>query len=149
MLRNRPPVDKELAEKARMLRNHMTDEEKKLWYQYLSPCRFSVKRQYIIAPFIVDFYCAEANLVIEIDGIQHFDEAAKLYDKRRTQYLNTFGLQVVRFTNRQIHEQFRDICMFLENLMQKRTLIDFQKSNSGEPPSTGRGQGDRVEFHEL
>lgn len=68
MLRRRPPVDSALKQRARELRNHMTQEEKKIWYQYLNHCGYSFKRQYVIPPFIVDFYCADAALVVEIDG---------------------------------------------------------------------------------
>ena len=121
MLRRRPPVDSALKQRARELRNHMTQEEKKIWYQYLNHCGYSFKRQYVIPPFIVDFYCADAALVVEIDGSQHYTtEEEELYDRNRTAYLESYGLMVVRLNNRQINTQFLDVCWYLSNLIQRR-----------------------------
>lgn len=55
MLRRRPPVDSALKQRARELRNHMTQEEKKIWYQYLNHCGYSFKRQYVIPPLLWTF----------------------------------------------------------------------------------------------
>ena len=65
----------------------MTKEEAHLWYQFL--CRYPqrFRRQYIIGNYIVDFYCASAKLVIEIDGSQHYEQAGKDYDGKRSAYL--------------------------------------------------------------
>ena len=65
---------------ARSLRSNMTEEERRLWYTFLSgyPVRFM--RQKIIGGYIVDFYCSKAKLVIEIDGSQHYDDSGMLYD---------------------------------------------------------------------
>ena len=121
MLRRKSPVDSALKQRARELRNHMTQEEKKIWYQYLNHCGYSFKRQYVIPPFIVDFYCADAALVVEIDGSQHYTtEEEELYDRNRTAYLESYGLMVVRLNNRQINTQFRDVCWYLSNLIQRR-----------------------------
>ena len=99
----------------------MTQEEKKIWYQYLNHCGYSFKRQYVIPPFIVDFYCADAALAVEIDGSQHYTtEEEELYDRNRTAYLESYGLMVVRLNNRQINTQFRDVCWYLSNLIQRR-----------------------------
>ena len=98
----------------------MTEQEKKIWYQFFSPSRFSVKRQYVIAPFIVDFYCPAADLVVEIDGVQHHSEQARIYDQRRTQYLESKGLKVLRFSNRQIDDDFDDIKNYLAEILQER-----------------------------
>ena len=117
MLKCRPPVDPALAERARYNRNHMTKEEKKVWYLYLSNCGYPVKRQYVIAPFIVDFYCAEAALVIEIDGVQHHRSH---YDCQRTEYLESFGLLVIRLDNRQVNQKFEDVKWYLSNLLSER-----------------------------
>ena len=117
MVKCRPPRDSELNERARYNRNHMTDEEKKVWYQYLNQCGYSVKRQYVIAPFIVDFYCAEAALVIEIDGVQH---PRSEYDRKRTEYLESFGLTVVRLDNQQVNQKFEDVKWYLSTLISER-----------------------------
>ena len=71
---------------ARTLRKDMTKEERHLWYGFLRYCRPRFRRQEIIAPYIADFYCAQARLVIEIDGSQHFSEEAAAYDTARTAF---------------------------------------------------------------
>lgn len=64
----------------------------------------------MLGEFIVDFYCASAKLVIEIDGLQHYDEENTLQDLRRDDYLQSLGLTVLRYTNRDINERFTDVC---------------------------------------
>lgn len=104
MLSNRPHVPALLAKRAKELRNQMTAEERHIWYDCLKKFKdtfmITFNRQYVITPYIVDFYCADAGLIIEIDGFQHYDEAGRLYDQKRTAYLESFHLEVVRFTNR-------------------------------------------------
>ncbi len=98
-----------------MLRKNMTDEERHLWYDFLRQYELNFRRQKPIGNYIVDFYCGKARLVVEIDGGQHYDEAAIVYDKKRTEYLNNQGLFVLRFTNREIHENFREVCEHIDN----------------------------------
>jgi len=76
---------------------------------------FKFRRQHPIGAFIVDFYCAKGKLVIEIDGPLHLDQ--KEYDEYRTEWLETNGFQVIRFTNRQVIDEvetvlkrIREIC---------------------------------------
>ena len=91
---------------ARKLRSDMTEEENKLWYQYLRyyPVRFM--RQRIIDSFILDFYCARCKLGIELDGKQHITEQGLGHDEARTKLLNAYGVTVIRFTNEQIQNDF-------------------------------------------
>ncbi|MDY4958294.1 MAG: DUF559 domain-containing protein, partial [Dialister sp.] len=110
MLRRRPPVDSALKQRARELRNHMTQEEKKIWYQYLNHCGYSFKRQYVIPPFIVDFYCADAALAVEIDGSQHFMKDGAAHDYRRTVFMKQFGILVLRFMNKEILTNLSGVC---------------------------------------
>ena len=79
-----------------------------------------VYKQRIIGPFIVDFYCAPARLVIEVDGSQHFNEQGLAYDKERTTYLQSLGLQVVRYTNRDIDTSFLMVCNSIRNHIQNQ-----------------------------
>ena len=62
----------------------------------------------------MDFYCPHANLVIELDGSQHYEEDAIEYDKRRTAYLEGLGLIVIRFTNKDIDSNFDGVCQVIE-----------------------------------
>ena len=81
----------------------MTKEEKHLWYDYLNKYPVRFRRQEVIGNYIADFYCDKAKLIVEIDGSQHFDDAAIEYDNKRTKYFNSLGLRVLRFTNHEIH----------------------------------------------
>ncbi|MDI9637848.1 endonuclease domain-containing protein [Geitlerinema splendidum] len=67
--------------------------------------------------FIVDFYCAALKLVIEIDGESHFTEQGRLYDQERSQILESYGLRIVRFTNREVLEDFEGVCEKLRELI--------------------------------
>ncbi len=99
---------------AKNLRNNMTEEEKQLWYQYLRnyPIRFI--RQKILGNYIVDFYCAKARIVIELDGSQHYKEADIKKDKIRTAFLEEYGITVLRFTNDEIKENFFGVCEYID-----------------------------------
>ena len=101
---------------ARVLRKNMTPEEKHLWYDYLKnyPVRFV--RQKTMGRYIVDFYCAKAKIVIEIDGSQHYSDKGYEYDVERTEYLEReFGVKVIRFTNTDIANRFAGVCSWIEN----------------------------------
>ena len=107
----------DLTERARTLRKNMTKEEKRLWYDYLRlyPIRFL--RQKVIDNYIVDFYCHTARLIIELDGSQHYEERALLYDNIRTEHLNERNLTVVRIPNYEINRNFRGVCDYLNSLI--------------------------------
>ena len=102
--------NKELVSTAKMLRKNMTKEEKRLWYDFLRkhPVRFL--RQKVIGKYIADFYCAKANLVIELDGSGHYTEEGHRYDEERTAFLEKYGLTVVRISNVEINKNFRMVC---------------------------------------
>ena len=70
----------------------------------------------IIGSYIVDFYCAKAGIVIEIDGVHHYWKKQYLYDKKRTEKLESYGLQVIRFTNKEIDTKFESICIFMDKI---------------------------------
>jgi len=88
----------------------MTREEKHLWYDFLKLLSVTIKRQQVIGNYIVDFFCHSANLVIELDGSQHFENDAMEYDKKRDEYLKSLGLIVVRYTNADINKHFDSVC---------------------------------------
>ena len=103
-----------LTDNARQLRKNMTQEERHLWYDFLRnyPVRFL--RQKVIDNYIVDFYCANAKLVIELDGGQHFEDDALQYDAVRTEKLTAHGLQVLRIPNNEIQENFENVCEYID-----------------------------------
>ena len=102
--------NKKLVSNARALRKNMTDEEKHLWYDFLKKLPVTVNRQKNIGNYIVDFYISSANIVIEIDGLQHEMEENKLSDEKRDKYLEDLGIKVLRYSNVSINESFNDIC---------------------------------------
>ncbi len=93
----------------------MTKEERHLWYDFLKLLPYTFNRQKVIGPYIVDFYCAEAKLVIELDGSQHYESKAYAYDRKRDDYLKSLGLTVIRYSNYEVNDNFDGVC---ENLMQ-------------------------------
>ena len=99
-----------LTGNARILRKSMTKEEAHLWYQFL--CRYKPRfhRQYVIGNYITDFYCHQAKLVVELDGSQHCDPGKLAYDRKRTEYLRSQGLEVLRFSNLDVMRQFQSVC---------------------------------------
>ncbi len=92
-----------LFDRAKNLRNHLTDAEMKLWgYLRTNPMGFKFRRQHPIGIYIVDFYCHACKLVIEADGSIHNKEDVQLADIERQKSLEESGLHVIRFTNHNI-----------------------------------------------
>lgn len=102
--------NKTLTPYAKSLRKNMTKEERHLWYDFLRGCGVRFTRQKVIGNYIVDFYCAAAKLVIELDGGQHFEAAAAEKDRERDQYLHSLGLSVLRYSNLDVNENFSGVC---------------------------------------
>ncbi|MBS1494710.1 MAG: endonuclease domain-containing protein [Bacteroidetes bacterium] len=103
------------------LRNNSTKAEQLLWNQ-LKGSRFQnlkFRRQQGIGRYIVDFYCPDCKLAIEIDGDSHFDDDSQEYDKIRTDYLNTEGIKVIRFTNTDIYKNIIGVLENLKNVINK------------------------------
>ncbi len=85
----------------RNLRRIVPTPEQRLWY-FLRNKRllgYKFKRQYSIGRYVVDFYCAEHHLAIEIDGDSHYTDEGEAYDIQRNEYLNACNIRVARFTN--------------------------------------------------
>lgn len=111
--------NKSIVPTARMLRKNMTREEKHLWYDMLRsyPIRFS--RQKVLGKYIADFYCAEAKLVIELDGSGHYTNKGISYDNERTAFLEGYGLTVVRIPNTEIKTNFNGVCEYIDELVKQ------------------------------
>jgi very-short-patch-repair endonuclease len=82
----------------------MTKAERKLWWllRRKQLVGFRFRRQAPLGPYIADFFCAEAKLVVELDGVSHTTDEQIAYDARRTRWLEVHGLRVVRFDNREV-----------------------------------------------
>ena len=104
---------------AKQLRHNMTDQERKLWYTFLKDYPARIYKQRIIGHYIADFYCAAANLVIELDGSQHYEADSLEYDKQREDYMSQRGLHTLRFTNAQIDQQFDSVCSEIDRVIRE------------------------------
>ena len=109
-----------LTSRAQQLRKNMTKEERKLWYEYLRNYPYRFRRQVAFGNYILDFYCASAKLVIEIDGSQHYEQQGQKYDSQRSEYLNSLGLFVVRYSNADINYRFEQVCESIHQHLQQR-----------------------------
>ena len=114
-----PKHNSKLVPLAKNLRKNQTKEERHLWYDFLReyPVRFI--RQKIIGQYIVDFYCAKANLVIELDGSQHFEPEERKKDAERTAFLEGYGLQIIRIPNNEISRNFRGVCEHIDGAVRQ------------------------------
>ena len=112
--------NKKLCDTARMLRKNMTKQECQLWHNYLIICIPRWRRQRVIDQYIVDFYCSKAKLIIELDGSQHYTVEGEEYDSVRTEVLEQYGLEVIRFSNDEIDRHFDDSCRYIEEKIKER-----------------------------
>ncbi len=99
---------------AQELRKNMTKEERKLWYEYLHshPCRF--RRQVTCGRYIMDFYCASAKLAVELDGSQRYSEEGQAYDAQRSTFLQSQGIEVLRYSNSDVLQNLRGMCQAID-----------------------------------
>ena len=110
----------DMLDVARRLRREMTPQEQRLWYVFLRKYPVKFYKQRIIESFIVDFYCADARLVIELDGSQHYTEQGKEYDEQRTAILEQYGVQVLRFTNLDVDQHLDAVCAQIDSTIERR-----------------------------
>ena len=109
-----------LLSRARELRRSMTPQERRLWYCFLKEYPVKIYKQKIIGPFIVDFYCHAAQLVIELDGPVHHNGAASARDDERTALLMSRGLKILHIENEEIDVRFQTACQLIHEEIQKR-----------------------------
>ena len=110
----------DMLDVARRLRREMTPQEQRLWYVFLRKYPVKFYKQRIIESFIVDFYCADARLVIELDGSQHYTEQGKEYDEQRTAILEQYGVQVLRFTNLDVDRHLDAVGAQIDSTIERR-----------------------------
>ncbi|WP_339528964.1 endonuclease domain-containing protein [Pseudomonas mucidolens] len=122
---------------AKHLRTHQTDCEQLLWQQLRSRqiANLKFRRQVPCPPYILDFYCVEKKLAIELDGGQHYDPLHITYDQRRTHYLHQQGIQLLRFSNLQILQQMNAV---LEQIL--HTVTPAAASAQTPRPHPGRAK---------
>jgi very-short-patch-repair endonuclease len=108
---------RDLTAKARTLRSDPTPAERKLWFEFLSTHPIKFTRQKPLGKYIADFYCAQRQLVIELDGVTHFTDQGERYDRRRTASLAGERIRVLRFTNKEVMEQFEAVCGRIDEVL--------------------------------
>ena len=118
--------NKNLKKASQELRKNMTPQEKHLWYDFLKKYPVQFYRQRSIYKFIADFYCAKAKLVIEIDGSQHYSEEGLEYDSLRSEIINKYGVEVIRFSNYDIDNNFEGVCIEIDKAVSKRIGEDLK-----------------------
>ena len=109
----------DLTQKAKLLRKNMTKEERHLWYDFLRDYPVRFLRQKVIGNYIVDFYCAAAALVVELDGSQHFEPENAIKDTVRSEYLESLGLKIIRIPNNEINRNFSGVCEYIDLLVKQ------------------------------
>lgn len=114
------PKNNNQLENARRLRREMTPHERKLWYLFLRKYPVKIYKQRIIGNFIVDFYCAPAKIVIELDGSQHYEPQGVAHDSERSAFLTALGLDVLRFSNQDVDKNFHSVCTQIDLIIQER-----------------------------
>jgi very-short-patch-repair endonuclease len=131
-MRINPPLPDLTQATATRLRREQTDAELRLWFHLragrLSGLKF--RRQHPLPPYIVDFFCNEASLVIEVDGSQHKDGT----DAVRTLSLRRQGLRVLRFWDNQVLTETEAVLERIQRIAQTRTLT----RPCGAPSPEGR-----------
>ena len=108
-----------LTPAAKELRRNMTKEERHLWYDFLKdyPVRFS--RQKVLGKYIVDFYSAQAKIIIELDGSQHYEPENVQKDAKRTEFLEGYGLTVLRIPNNEVMYNFLGVCAYIDTAVKQ------------------------------
>ena len=111
----------EIFKKAKVLRDNPTEAEMVLWKR-LRIKQLSVKfrRQHPINIYIADFYCHEKKLVVEVDGDYHLKTDQKEYDKLRTEDIEEFGIEVIRFTNEEVLEKIECVVKKIKEVIARR-----------------------------
>ena len=111
-----------LLTNARNLRKNMTKEERHLWYDFLRDYPEHIYKQRIVGKYVVDFYCAAAQLVIELDGSQHYEQNGLAYDAERSAYLENLDLAILRIPNNAVNQNFDGVCTYIHRMIQRRIL---------------------------
>ncbi|MCL1858616.1 MAG: endonuclease domain-containing protein [Oscillospiraceae bacterium] len=118
----------------------MTKQEKHLWYDFLYNLKPQVLKQRPIGSYVVDFYCHAAKLAIELDGAQHYEPDAIEYDKIRTEFINSLGIEVIRVDNSDVDNNFVGTCDKIKKAIEERN----PPPSADGTPFCERGQGKAI-----
>ena len=107
----------------------MTKEEKHLWYDFLNKYPLRFYRQKVLGKYIADFFCSKVNLVIELDGSGHYTEEGKLNDIVRTEFLDNYGITVIRILNSEVNKNFENVCRYIDVTVHKLLAVQSNLSS--------------------
>lgn len=97
----------------------MTKEERHLWYDFFQNYPVLFSRQKVPGKYIADFYGAEAKIVIELDSSQHFDDANMIKDEESTEFLEDYGLKIIRISNNEVSRSFCGVCEYIDTMVKQ------------------------------
>ncbi len=115
-----------MTKSAQNLRKKATPQENKLWYEFLKDYDVPIHRQKVKGNYVLDFYCSKAKLAIELDGSGHYFKGKSIKDEERTQALEDYGIEVIRFGNNDVTDNFYGVCTAIDEKIKER--IDELKS---------------------
>ncbi len=119
---------KKLKNRRRELRQKETPQEKILWSKLRNNnTEYKFKRQHGIGGYILDFYCSEGKLIIELDGEIHTTKESREYDQIRDKYFKDLGYTTLRFTNREMENSVDIILIKIKNYLNTKTEIEKRK----------------------
>ena len=129
------PYVKDHKERSRLLRHNMTPAERALWGRIRRKQIHGVQfyRQKPIGPYVADFYCARAQLVIEIDGGQHWEPGHAVRDRQRDAEMAQLGLMVVRYSNREVMNQLDLVVEQVYSVVEQRLSEIGAEGGSSSP----------------
>lgn len=125
------PIPDKLLQAARELRINMTDVERIMWFclRRKQLGGFGFRRQHPLKKYVVDFYCSEAKLVLELDGGQHGEPATQASDQARTAVLEQSGITVLRIWNHDVLQNLEGVLSVIHE-----TLIALVDKRRKSPP---------------
>ncbi len=142
-----PPLPEELKARIRELRKNATDPEKLMWSLLRNRAVHDAKfrRQHPVASYVLDFYCNEAKLAIELDGSQHNEDEQIKYDEERTKILEEQGIKVIRFWNSEITNKTEEVLNVIWDELVERLapspLAPLPAGEGNSLPPRGKGRG--------
>ena len=131
---------KETRQRAQTLRKEPTDAENHLWYDFLRDYPVQFRRQVPVGPWFADFFCHRAQLVVEVDGGQHYTPEGLEKDRLRTAWMEQQGILVLRFSDYDLFTAFEGVCNQIELTLQAR-LADQSPSPWGKVPAQQADEG--------
>lgn len=146
----REKISESLLNNARTLRRNQTEAESILWKHLRNRklVKYKFRRQQPMEGFVLDFYCDEANLGVEIDGGIHSLKEVAEYDEQRTKFLNELGITIIRFSNEEVINKTEEVLEKIKNKIQDQVKNPSPRpSDTPLPRERGRGEGQLKYFH--